>query len=37
MRIEIPREVERLGPIMFHDVQKVFELDAGMKYAKNEK
>ncbi|WKN43224.1 mannosyl-3-phosphoglycerate synthase [Tunicatimonas pelagia] len=36
MRIEIPREVERFGPIMFHDVQKVYELDAGLKLAKNE-
>ncbi|MFP4094442.1 MAG: mannosyl-3-phosphoglycerate synthase [Cyclobacteriaceae bacterium] len=36
MRIEIPREVERFGPIMFHDVQKVYELDAGLKSAKNE-
>lgn len=36
MRIEIPREVERFGPIMFHDVQKVYELDAGLKFAKNE-
>lgn len=36
MRIEIPREIERFGPIMFHDVQKVYELDAGLKHAKNE-
>ncbi|MEM9674930.1 MAG: mannosyl-3-phosphoglycerate synthase, partial [Bacteroidota bacterium] len=36
MRIEIPREVERFGPIMFHDVQKVYELDAGLRFAKNE-
>lgn len=31
MRIEIPREVERFGPIQIHDVQKVWELDAGLK------
>jgi len=36
MRIEIPREVERFGPIRFHDVQKVWELDAGLKYSRNE-
>ncbi len=36
MRIELPREVERLGPIMIHDVQKVYELDSGLIYAKNE-
>lgn len=36
MRIEIPRHVERFGPIMFHDVQKVYELDAGLKFSKNE-
>jgi mannosyl-3-phosphoglycerate synthase len=36
MRIEIPREVERFGPIMFHDVQKVYELDAGLKFSKHE-
>lgn len=36
MRIEIPREVERFGPIMFHDVQKVYELDAGLKSSKND-
>ena len=36
MRIEIPREVERFGPIKFHDVQKVWELDAGLKHTKNE-
>lgn len=31
MRIEIPREVERFGPLMFHEVQKVYELDAGLQ------
>ena len=36
MRIELPREVERFGPIMIHDVQKVYELDSGLIYAKNE-
>jgi len=36
MRIEIPREVERFGPIMFHDVQKVYELDGGLRSSKNE-
>lgn len=36
MRIEIPREVERLGPVQFHDVQKVWELDAGLKHTRNE-
>ncbi len=36
MRIEIPREVERFGHVMFHDVQKVYELDAGLKHKRNE-
>lgn len=36
MRIELPREVERFGPIMIHDVQKVYELDSGLIYAKHE-
>lgn len=36
MRIEIPREVERFGHIQFHDVQKVYELDAGLKHTRNE-
>ncbi len=36
MRIEIPRETERLGPIMFNAVQKVYELDSGLIYKKNE-
>lgn len=36
MRIEIPREVERFGPIQIHDVQKVWELDAGLKYSELE-
>jgi mannosyl-3-phosphoglycerate synthase len=30
MRIEIPHETERLGAILIHSVQKVFELDAGL-------
>jgi mannosyl-3-phosphoglycerate synthase len=36
MRIELPREAERFGPIIIHDVQKIYELDAGLKYARNE-
>lgn len=36
MRIELPREVERFGPIMFYDTQKVYELDAGLKNTKDE-
>ena len=36
MRIEIPREVERFGHIVIHDVQKVWELDAGLKHKRNE-
>jgi mannosyl-3-phosphoglycerate synthase len=36
VRIEIPREFERFGPIMFYDVQKVYELDSGLIYKKNE-
>lgn len=31
MRIEIPREVERFGAIRFGGLQKVFELDSGLK------
>ena len=30
MRLEIPREAERLGGVVFHGVQKVLELDAGL-------
>lgn len=30
MRIELPRETERLGGVIFYGVQKVFELDAGL-------
>jgi mannosyl-3-phosphoglycerate synthase len=30
MRIEIPHETERLGAVLIHGVQKVFELDAGL-------
>ena len=37
MRIEIPREVERFGPIMFYDTQKVYELDSGLKNTKDER
>lgn len=36
MRIEIPREVERFGPVQIHDVQKVWELDSGLKHKRNE-
>ncbi len=36
MRIEIPRESERLGSLMFNAVQKVYELDSGLIYQKNE-
>ncbi len=31
MRIELPREVERFGAIRFGGLQKVFELDSGLK------
>jgi mannosyl-3-phosphoglycerate synthase len=37
MRIEIPREVERFGPIMFYDTQKVYELDSGLRHTREEK
>ncbi|MEJ2748088.1 MAG: mannosyl-3-phosphoglycerate synthase [Anaerolineae bacterium] len=30
MRIEIPHETERLGAVLIHNVQKVFELDTGL-------
>jgi mannosyl-3-phosphoglycerate synthase len=30
MRIEVPREAERLGATLFYGVQKVYELDAGL-------
>lgn len=30
MRIELPRETERLGGVIFYGVQKVVELDAGL-------
>lgn len=30
MRIEIPHEMERLGAVIIHSVQKVYELDAGL-------
>lgn len=36
MRIEIPRESERLGSIILNGVQKVYELDSGLIYQKNE-
>lgn len=31
MRIELPRESERLGGVIFYGVQKVFELDGGLR------
>jgi mannosyl-3-phosphoglycerate synthase len=31
MRIELPREVERLGAVRFGGLQKVFELDSGLR------
>lgn len=31
MRIEIPRELERFGANLFYGVQKVYELDSGLK------
>ncbi len=31
MRLEIPREAERLGGVVFHGVQKILELDAGLR------
>lgn len=30
MRIETPRETERLGAVLIHSVQKVYELDSGL-------
>ena len=36
MKIEISREIERFGPIKIHGVQKVFELDGGLKNADND-
>jgi len=30
MRIEVPREAERLGAMLFYGVQRVYELDAGL-------
>jgi mannosyl-3-phosphoglycerate synthase len=36
MRIELPREVERFGPIMLYDTQKVYELDAGLLHGRDE-
>lgn len=32
MRIEVPREAERLGANLFYGVQKVYELDAGPRH-----
>ncbi|RMG90781.1 MAG: mannosyl-3-phosphoglycerate synthase [Chloroflexi bacterium] len=32
MRIEIPRETERLGAVLIHSTQKVFELDSGLSH-----
>lgn len=37
MKIEIPREVERFGPIIIHGVQKVYELDSGLRREENNK
>jgi mannosyl-3-phosphoglycerate synthase len=34
MRIEIPREAERLGRVVFHGVQRILELDAGLRTEK---
>ncbi|MEM2092817.1 MAG: mannosyl-3-phosphoglycerate synthase [Candidatus Bathyarchaeia archaeon] len=31
MIIELPRRVEHFGAVRFHDVQRVYELDSGMK------
>lgn len=31
MKIEIPREIDRFGAIRFYGLQKVFELDSGLK------
>ncbi len=31
MRLEVPREMERFGANLFYGVQKVFELDAGLR------
>lgn len=31
MRIEIPREVDRFGTVRFNGLQKVFELDSGLR------
>ena len=31
MRLEIPREIERFGAVRFYGLQKVFELDSGLK------
>ena len=31
MRIELPRYAERFGAVLFHDLQKVYELDGGMQ------
>ena len=36
MRIEIPHETERLGAVLIHSVQKVFELDTGLSCESDE-
>lgn len=36
MRIEIPHETERLGAVLVHGVQKVFELDTGLSCESDE-
>jgi mannosyl-3-phosphoglycerate synthase len=36
MRIEIPHETESFGAVRIHSVQKVFELDAGLRLQANE-
>lgn len=30
MRIELPKYAERFGAVLFHDIQKVYELDGGL-------
>jgi mannosyl-3-phosphoglycerate synthase len=36
MRIEIPHDTERLGAVLIHSVQKVFELDSGLLESETE-
>ena len=33
MRIEVPREFERLGAVRIYGLQKIYELDAGAEAA----